>query len=152
MLIWNRSKLHDIIHVLWAHHPSGPSPGLFAKFKHADNKIFCFSRVIQPLSKTRKGQIPLSKAPTAAPPPPPLPHGNPKPWAACNSFWINLFQVWAEWAHSALAEVTTLTPPPPAPEALCCSHPSLLLCTFHQLRVWLTDFHFTDQHYLEIKK
>ena len=55
-----------IIHVLWAHHPLGPSPGLFAEFKHAGNKIFCFSRVIHSPSKTSKGQ-PLSPPPQKKP-------------------------------------------------------------------------------------
>lgn len=36
--------------------------------RHADSKIFCFSRVIHPLSKTRKGQIHFSNY-TRSPPP-----------------------------------------------------------------------------------
>lgn len=92
MLIWNRSKFHGIIYVLWACCPLGPSAGLFAEFKHTDNKILHFSRVIHSLSKTRKGQPPA-----------------PKTWAACNNFWINLFWVWTEWGHAPLTEVTCLT-------------------------------------------
>lgn len=125
---------HHMVSSMFFEIPSsldGAIPGVCAEFKHADNKIFCFSRVIHsPFQNWKMSISPVAPLPATA-------NKKTKPWPACNSFQVNFFQAWTEW-EQAPSQMWSLS----LRMDIVFLHWSSLplcppLCTFHQLKALL---------------